>query len=63
MKKGSQCKVQLCLLVNRWDYNYKSKKSRNHTELLCKHLKLPITIKKNKNRDEIKIKKVKKLMQ
>ena len=24
----------------------KAKKSRNHTELLCKHLKLPISIKK-----------------
>jgi len=29
--------------------------------LLCKYLKLPITIKKNKNFDEIKIKKVKKI--
>ena len=39
----------------------KAKKSRNHTELLCKYLKLPITIKKKKNFDEIKIKKVKKI--
>ena len=39
----------------------KAKKSRNHTELLCKYLKLPIKIKKNKNFDEIKIKKVKKI--
>ena len=39
----------------------KAKKSRNHTELLCKHLKLPIRIKKNKNFDEIEIKKVKKI--
>ena len=39
----------------------KAKKSRNHTELLCKHLKLPISIKNNKNFDEIKIKKVKKI--
>ena len=37
----------------------KSKKSRNHTELLCKYLGLPIKIKKNKNFDEIKINKVK----
>ena len=36
-------------------------KSRNHTELLCKHLKLPISVKKNKNYDLIKIKKVKKI--
>ena len=37
----------------------KAKKSRNHTELLCKHLKLPISIKSKKNHDEIKINKVK----
>ena len=37
----------------------KAKKSRNHTELLCKYLKLPISIKHKKNYDEIKIKKVK----
>ena len=39
----------------------KAKKSRNHTELLCKHLRLPISIRKKKNFDEIEIKKVKKL--
>ncbi len=39
----------------------KAKKSRNHTELLLSHLKLPLTIKKNKNFDEIKIKKIKKI--
>ena len=33
----------------------KAKKSRNHTELLFKHLKLPIKIKKNKNFDIIEI--------
>ena len=37
----------------------KAKKSRDHTELLCKYLKLPIIIKKNKNYDLIKISKVK----
>ena len=36
----------------------KAKKSRNHTELLFKYLKLPIKIKKNKNFDLIKIRKV-----
>ena len=36
----------------------KAKKSRNHTELLFKYLKLPIKIKKNKNFDLIKICKV-----
>ena len=36
----------------------KAKKSRNHTELLFKHLKLPIKIKKSKNFDIIEIHKV-----
>jgi len=36
----------------------KAKKSRNHTELLFKHLKLPIKIKKNENFDLIEIEKV-----
>ena len=36
----------------------KAKKSRNHTELLFKYLKLPIKIKKNKNFDLIEIRKV-----
>ena len=36
----------------------KAKKSRNHTELLLKHLKLPIVIKKKKNFDIIKVNKV-----
>ena len=39
----------------------KAKKSRNHTELLAKHLKLPIKIKLNKNYDFIKISKVHKI--
>ena len=39
----------------------KAKKSRNHTELLCKYLKLPISVKIRKNFDEIKIKKIKKI--
>jgi len=37
----------------------KAKKSRNHTELLCKHLNLPIKIKNNKNFDIIEINKIK----
>ena len=37
----------------------RAKKSRNHTELLCKYLNLPISIKTKKNHDEIKINKVK----
>ena len=39
----------------------KAKKSRNHTELLCKYLKLPISIKNKKKYDEITIKKIKKI--
>tara|TARA_Y100001958_G_scaffold101887_1_gene70805 strand:+ start:259 stop:1578 length:1320 start_codon:yes stop_codon:yes gene_type:complete len=39
----------------------KAKKSRNHTELLMKHLKLPIKIRKNRNFDLIEISKVKKI--
>tara|TARA_B100000674_G_scaffold30123_1_gene21235 strand:- start:2648 stop:3970 length:1323 start_codon:yes stop_codon:yes gene_type:complete len=37
-----------------------AKKSRNHTELLCKYLNLPIKIKSKKKVDEIRIKKIKK---
>ena len=40
----------------------KAKKSRNHTELLCKHLKLPIKIVNKKNFDEIKVKKIKRIL-
>ena len=36
----------------------KAKKSRNHTELLCKYLKLPISVKRKKNYDFITIKNV-----
>ncbi len=39
----------------------KAKKSRNHTELMFKHLKLPINIKRNKNFDLIEIQKVNKI--
>ena len=38
-----------------------AKKSRNHTELLLKYLKLPIKIKNNKNLDIIEINKVNKI--
>ena len=37
----------------------KAKKSRNHTELLCKHLRLPVKVKNEKNYDLIEVKKVK----
>ena len=38
-----------------------AKKSRNHTELLCKHLKLPVKVRSKKNYDLIEVKKVKKI--
>ena len=39
----------------------KAKKSRNHTELLCKYLNLPVKIKSKKNYDLIEVSKVKKI--
>tara|TARA_B100000161_G_scaffold262396_1_gene232116 strand:- start:605 stop:1927 length:1323 start_codon:yes stop_codon:yes gene_type:complete len=39
----------------------KAKKSRDHTELLCKYLHLPVLVRKKKNYDLIKIKKIKKI--
>jgi len=63
-KKGSaQCKSSIIFAGMRTDGTtiIKAKKSRNHTELLCKYLRLPISVKKNNNFDEIKIRKVKKI--
>ena len=39
----------------------KAKPSRNHTELLCKYLKLPLKVKKKKNYDLIEVEKVNKI--
>ncbi len=61
-KKGSaQCKSSVIFGGMRANgtTRIKAKKSRNHTELLCKYLNLPISVKKSKNHDEIRIKKVK----
>ena len=60
---SAQCKSSIIFAAMRTDgtTTIRAKKSRNHTELLCKHLKLPISIKNNKHFDEIKIKKVKKI--
>ena len=58
-KKGSaQCKtsIMLAALKSSGTTKIKAKKSRNHTELLFKHLKLPITIKKTKKYDLITVK-------
>ena len=63
-KKGSaQCKSAVIFAGMRTFGTtiIKAKKSRNHTELLCKHLKLPIIVKKKKYYDEIQISKVKKI--
>ena len=57
---SAQCKssVMFAAMRTKGTTFIKAKKSRNHTELLSKYLKLPIKIKKNKNFDEIKINKV-----
>ena len=64
-KKGSaQCKstIMLAALKSKGVTNKKKKKSRDHTELMFKHLKIPIIVKKNdKNFDKIKIYGVKKV--
>ncbi len=63
-KRGSaQCKSAVIFAGLRTNGTtiIKAKKSRNHTELMCKYLKIPIKIKKNKTFDLIKIKKTKKI--
>ena len=62
-KGSAQCKSSIIFAAMRTHGTtiIKAKKSRNHTELLSKHLKLPISIKSGKKFDEIKIKKVKKI--
>ena len=39
----------------------KAKKSRNHTELLCRYLKLPVKVKNKKNYDLIEVNKINKI--
>jgi 3-phosphoshikimate 1-carboxyvinyltransferase len=64
-KKGSaQCKtsIMIAALKSEGLTNIKAKKSRDHTELLFKHLKIPIQIKKgDKNYDYIQVKGIKKI--
>ena len=62
-KGSAQCKSSIIFAAMRTDgtTTIRAKKSRNHTELLCKFLKLPIKVKSKKNFDEIKIKKIKKI--
>ena len=60
-KGSAQCKSSVIFAGMRSNGTtiIKANKSRNHTELLSKYLKLPITIKNKKNYDEIRVKKVK----
>jgi 3-phosphoshikimate 1-carboxyvinyltransferase len=63
-KKGSaQCKsaVIFAALRTKGTTTIKAKKSRNHTELMCKHLGLPVSVNAKKNYDEIKVRKVEKI--
>ena len=63
-KRGSaQCKSSIIFagLKTNGLTTIRAKKSRNHTELLCKYLNLPISIKNKKNYDLIKIRGVKKI--
>ena len=63
-QKGSaQCKTAVIFGAMRTNGTtiIKAKKSRNHTELLCKYLNLPLISKNKKNYDEIKINKVEKI--
>ena len=58
-KRGSaqvKSSIMLAALNTYGETIIKSKKSRNHSELLFKHLKLPIKVFKKKNYDLIKIK-------
>ncbi len=60
-KGSAQCKSSVILGAMRSNGTtiIKAKKSRNHTELLSKYLKLPLIVKKYKSYDEIKVKKIK----
>ena len=62
-KGSAQVKSSLILaaLKTKGTTIIKAKKSRNHTEILCKHLGLPIKVKKYKKFDLIKINKAKKI--
>ena len=63
-KRGSaQCKSAVIFAGMRTNgvTTIRAKKSRNHTEVLCKHLNLPINVKSKKNHDLITIKKVNKI--
>ncbi len=60
-KGSAQCKSSVIFGAMRTNgtTTIRAKKSRNHTELLCKYLNIPITTKSKKNYDEIKVSKAK----
>ena len=62
-KGSAQCKssVMFAALNTVGKTLIKAKKSRNHSELLFKYLKIPIKIKKNKNYDFIELENPKKI--
>ena len=62
-KGSAQCKssIMFAALNASGTTSIKAKKSRNHSELLFKHLKIPIKVKKTKTFDFIDIKKPKKI--
>ncbi len=62
-KGSAQCKSSIIFgaLKTKGTTFIKAKKSRNHTEIMCKYLNLPIKVKKKKNYDLIEIKKAKKI--
>ena len=62
-KGSAQCKSAIIFAGFRADGEtyIKAKKSRDHTELLCKSLNLPIYVKKTKKYDFIKVKKINKI--
>jgi len=62
-KGSAQCKSSIIFAAMRTNGTtiIKAKKSRNHTELLSKYLRLPIQIKNKRKFDEIKINKVNKI--
>ena len=62
---SAQCKSSIMFAAMRTQGTtyIKAKKSRNHTELLCKYLRLPISIKRKKKYDIIKVSEIKKINQ
>ena len=62
-KASAQCKSSVIFagLKTEGKTFIKAKKSRDHTELLCKYLKLPLKVKKKKNYDFIEVQKAKKI--